>query len=71
MESQKKASKKWREKNKDKILQYKLEFHPKDHDLLERFERVKGKTRNDRLRYLLDLYDEFLTKNYELKQESD
>lgn len=66
-----KANKKWREKNKDKIKQIRIEFMPKDHDLIDRFNNVEGKNRNEKLRMLLDTYEKNITSNYELKQDNE
>lgn len=71
MESKKKANKKWKDKNKEKIIQYKFEFFPKDHDLVNRLKNIPGKSRNEKLRFLLDSFEEKIINDYELKQDNE
>ena len=52
------SSKKYKSNNKDKIKKVTFEFHEKDFDILERFFLVKGNTKNQKLRNLLNHFDD-------------
>jgi len=52
------SSKKYKSNNKDKIKKVTFEFHEKDFDIFERFFLVKGNTKNQKLRNLLNHFDD-------------
>jgi hypothetical protein len=53
---QTKANLKYRNNKDTYFEQYKFEFYKKDSDLIEKFKQVQGKTKNDKLRNLINNY---------------